>query len=172
MIYATSFKPTKEKLRKVFATYGTPEQLESDNGPPFNSKEFSEFAAEEGFRYHRITPLHPRANGEAENFMKLLNKTEHRARLENKPANTAIQELLTGYRSTPQTATGITPYDARMDRKVRTKLDYSQRESTIEKQKLNERDKEYKMKIKHNAENKNTIFHNLTIGVGKKSLRN
>ena len=164
LIYSTSFKPTKEKLRKVFATYGTPEQLESDNGPPFNSKEFAEFAAEEGFRHHRITPLHPRANGEAENFMKLLNKTEQRARLENKPANTAIQELLTGYRSTPHPATGITPYDAMMDRKVRTKLDYSQRESTIEKQKVNERDKEYKMKIKHNAENKNTRFHNLTIG--------
>ena len=58
----------------------------------------------------------------------------------------------------------IIPYDAMMDRKVWTKLDYSQRELTIEKQKVNERDKEYKMKIKHNAENKNTRFHNLTIG--------
>ena len=164
LIYSTSFKPTKEKLRKVFATYGMPEQLESDNGLPFNSKEFAEFAAEEGFRHHRITPLHPRANGEAENFMKLLNKTEQRARLENKPANTAIQELLTRYRSTPHPATGITPYDAMMDRNVRIKLDYSQRESTIEKQKVNERDKKYKMKIKHNTENKNTRFHNLTIG--------
>ncbi|MCG8047363.1 MAG: DDE-type integrase/transposase/recombinase, partial [Candidatus Thiodiazotropha taylori] len=80
-VNTTSMKSTKEKLKKVFATHGTPEVLETDNGPPFNAKEFAEFAEEEGFRHHRITPLHPRANGEAENFMKLLNKTEQRARL-------------------------------------------------------------------------------------------
>ena len=86
VVYSTAMKSTKEKLKKVFATYGTPEKIESDNGPPFNSKEFDTFAQEEGFKHHRITPLHPRANGEAENFMKLLNKTEQRARLENKSA--------------------------------------------------------------------------------------
>ena len=76
VVYSTAMKSTKEKLKKIFAAYGTPEQLESDNGPPFNYKEFAEFALEEGFKHHRITPLHPRANGEAESFMKLLNKTE------------------------------------------------------------------------------------------------
>ena len=47
--------------------------------------------------------------------MRLLNKTEQRARLENKPAQLAIQELLTGYRSAPLPVTGILPYDAMMD---------------------------------------------------------
>ena len=60
----------------MFATHGTPRELESDNGPPFNSKEFAAFAQEEGFHHHRVTPGHARANGEAESFMKLLNKTE------------------------------------------------------------------------------------------------
>ena len=69
-MHSTAAKPTKEKL-KVFATYGTLEQLETDNGLPFYSKEFADFALEEGFKHHRITPLHPRANGGAENFMKL-----------------------------------------------------------------------------------------------------
>ena len=166
-LYSTAVKPTKEKLKKVFATYGTPEQLETDNGPPFHAKEFAEFAVEEGFRHHRITPLHPRANGEAENFMKLLNKSEQRARLENKPSKIAIQELLIGYRSTPHPATGITPYDAMMNRKVRTKLDYTQREIEIgerNKNQVDDRDKEYKMKIKNNAENNNTKRHDLVVG--------
>jgi len=60
----------------MFATHGTPRQLESDNGPPFNSREFTEFAKTEGFHHHRVTPEHARASGEAESFMKLLNKTE------------------------------------------------------------------------------------------------
>ena len=63
---STNFQVNKEKLKRTFATYGTPRRLESDNGPPFNSKEFQEFAAQEGFQHHRITPNHPRANSEAE----------------------------------------------------------------------------------------------------------
>ena len=167
VVYSTAMKSTKEKLKKIFAAYGTPEQLESDNGPPFSSKEFAEFALEEGFKHHRITPLHPRANGEAESFMKLLNKTEQRAHLENKSTKIAIQELLTGYRSTPHPATGVTPYEAMMNRHVRTKLDYMERESKTDNprnERVNKSDNGYKMKIKGNAENKNSKSHNLTIG--------
>ena len=81
VVYSTGIKPTKEKLTKIFATHGTSVQVESDYGPPFSSKEFAEFAAVEGFRNHRIKPLHPRANGEAESFMKVINKTEQRAQI-------------------------------------------------------------------------------------------
>lgn len=167
MVYSTAVKPTKEKLKKVFAEYGTPEVLESDNGPPFNSRDFADFAMEEGFRHHKITPLHPQANGEAESFMKLLNKTEKRSRLENKSVHVAIQELLTGYRSTPHPATGVSPYQAMMNRQIRTKLDYTERDPVIRNEKennINERDKIYKMKIKNYAENKNTRVHTFTIG--------
>ena len=73
---STSCRTTCDRLRKIFANHGIPERLESDNGPPFQSAEFAEFAKEMGFHHHRITPEHPRANGEAESFMKVLNKTE------------------------------------------------------------------------------------------------
>ena len=62
---STSCKVTSDRLRKIFATHGIPERLESDNGPPFQSEEFAEFAIEMGFHHHRITPEHPRANVEA-----------------------------------------------------------------------------------------------------------
>ena len=77
VVSSTGIKQTKEKLKKIFATHGTPVQVESDNGPPFQSNEFAEFAAAEGFRHHRITPLHPRANGEAEFYeTRQQNRTE------------------------------------------------------------------------------------------------
>ncbi|KAL9982490.1 hypothetical protein ACROYT_G004539 [Oculina patagonica] len=44
---STAFQPTKEKLKTMFATHGTPRKLESDNGPPFNSREFAEFVKTE-----------------------------------------------------------------------------------------------------------------------------
>ena len=75
-IRSTSFRTTSSHLRKIFSTYGIPERIETDNGPPFNSTDFKTFAKEYGFQHHRITPEHARANGEAERFMKVLNKTE------------------------------------------------------------------------------------------------
>lgn len=65
-VNSASAQPTKEKLEAMFATHGAPRRLESDNGPPFQSKEFAEFAEKEGFHHHRVTPGHARANGEAE----------------------------------------------------------------------------------------------------------
>ena len=37
-VNSTSAQSTKEKLKAMFATYGTPRRPESDNGPPFQSK--------------------------------------------------------------------------------------------------------------------------------------
>jgi hypothetical protein len=143
-LHTTACKQTKEKLKKIFATHGIPRRLESDNGPPFNSIDFANFAIE-GFEHHKITPLHPRANRAAEAFMKVLNKTEQIANIQNKDSATAIQEMLIGYRSTPHPATGISPDEALMKRQVRTKLGYIQRKHNdreiTEEKEINERQK-------------------------------
>ena len=79
----------------------------------------------------------------------------------------AIQEMLIGYRSTPHPATGVTPYEALMNRQVRTKLDYQTTEdnvNNIHDTIINRRDAEYKDKIKVNAQNKNTKEHNFITG--------
>ena len=81
---STDFQTNKERLKHIFVTYGTPRRIESDNRPPFNSKEFNKFAKQERFQHHRVTALHPRANGEVERFMQTLNKTEQIANLQGK----------------------------------------------------------------------------------------
>ena len=121
---STLCRTTCDRLRTIFATHGIPERLESDNRPPFQSVECEEFAKEMGFHHQRITLEHPRANGEAESFMKVLNKTEQIAHSDGKTSSSAIQYMLMGYRSTPHPATGHTPYEALMKRTVHTKLDY------------------------------------------------
>jgi len=92
-------------VRIYHTTHGTP-TLERDNGPPFNSRELTEFAKTEGFLHYRATPEHARANGEAESFMKLLNKTEQIAHLKDRNSSIALQKMLTGYRSTANLPTG------------------------------------------------------------------
>ena len=62
--------------------------------------------------------------------MKLLNKTEQISHLKGGNSSKAIQEMLRGYRSTPHPATGVAPYEALMNRQMRTKLDHQTRESS------------------------------------------
>ena len=73
---STNFEANKESLKHIFAMYGTPRRIATDNRPPFNSKEFKEFGKQEGFQHHKFMPLHPWANGKAEQFMQMFNKTE------------------------------------------------------------------------------------------------
>jgi len=68
--HSTAFQPSKEKLKTLFATHGSPRQLESDKRP-FNSRELAEFATTEGFHHHQVTQQHACANGKAESSTKL-----------------------------------------------------------------------------------------------------
>ena len=99
--------------------------------------------------------------------MKLLNKTEQISHLQGEDSMITIQDMLTGYRSSPHPATNITPYEALMNRQVRTKLDHQRRDEGTENTQdmlINNKDREYKDKLKRNAENKNTRRHNFIIG--------
>ena len=142
------------------------QSVQSDNGPPFNSKEFADFAEEEGFQHHRVTPLHPRANGQVERFMQILNKTEQIAHLQGKTGldrNMAIHDMLMAYRDTPHPATGVTPYRAMSNRPIRTKLSYATLKERSEQDDLmDERDKLYKEKMKRSGTN--TREHNFIVG--------
>ena len=57
----TSAQCTIEELRRMFASYGIPEQLVSDNGPQFVSGCFEEF-----MKHIKCTPYHPSSNGTVE----------------------------------------------------------------------------------------------------------
>ena len=59
ILNSTSANVVISKLDNVFATYGTPRVLCSDNGPPFNSYEFCKFAENLGFKHRKITPHWP-----------------------------------------------------------------------------------------------------------------
>ena len=71
---STDLKKVRSAFKEIFAMYGTPRRIESDGGPPFSGKGFANFARIEGFEHRVVTPEHARANGEAERFLRTLNK--------------------------------------------------------------------------------------------------
>ena len=164
-VTTTSFEATRKKLKKIFSTHGVPETLQTDNGPPFNSHAFAEFAKESGFQHKRITPVHPKAQGQVEGFNKMINKTTTIATQDQIDPQEAIYDMLQAYRSTPHPATKMTPYQLLMNRAVRTRLAHFPTETHCKDEQVRERDRTYKQKCKeyHDKRN-NTKAH--TLGVG------
>ena len=100
-VSSTSAVAVIPKLDKIFATHGIPELLKTDNGPPFTSHAFNTFARELGFQHRKITLLWPKANAEAERFMRSLGKAIRTARAEQKDWQKELNNFLRNYRSTP-----------------------------------------------------------------------
>ena len=123
MVTSTSTLPVTKKLKKNFLTHRVCRVLQTDNGPPFNGEQFQAFTKEMGFQHKHVTPIHPKAQGQVENFNKLLNRTMKIA-CEGIDIESVIYDMLQAYRQTPHPATKSTPYEVLMHRQVRTRLEH------------------------------------------------
>ena len=71
---STTASKTIIALQSLFAKYGLPEQLVSDNGPQFTSEEFAHFMKTNGIKHIHSAPYHPSSNGLAECFIQTFSK--------------------------------------------------------------------------------------------------
>ena len=59
----TSFWSLRDHLIDLFSIEGYPDEIVSDNGPPFQSKEFAKFLSSLGIKHTTSSPGYPRSNG-------------------------------------------------------------------------------------------------------------
>ena len=111
-----------KSMEAIFRTHGIPESMRSDNGPPFQSREFEGFLGYLGIDHRKGIPLWPQSNGEVERFNATILKIVRIANLEGKNWRGALQDFLFQYRTTPHTVTGKSPAELLMGRKLRDKL--------------------------------------------------
>ena len=81
---APDAKMTMDAMEGIFRNKGVPEVCQSDNGPPFQSKEMSDFAKKHGYVHKHITPEWPRANGMVERFNRSMKEAIQAAVIEGK----------------------------------------------------------------------------------------
>ncbi len=62
---------TIQVLHILFAQFGLPESIVSDNGPQFIAKEFEHFCKSNGIEQIRVAPYHPSSNGLAERAVRI-----------------------------------------------------------------------------------------------------
>ena len=69
IVLSISVNTVIPKLDRLLCTHGIPTEIKTDNGPPFQSNSFAQFAQYMGFHHRQITPAWPKANSMSERFM-------------------------------------------------------------------------------------------------------
>ena len=109
----TTSQPVIRKIKVLFSKHSIPDTVQSANGPQFNSSDFEKFSAEYWFTHVTSSPLMHQANGLLERAVQTTKKI-----LDNKDVPLA----LLNYRATRISSTGISPAEALMERRIKTKL--------------------------------------------------
>ncbi|CAH8546802.1 unnamed protein product [Schistosoma rodhaini] len=112
---------TIRKLTGLFACFGVPEILVTDNGTQFMSSVFKRFCTENGISHLQSPPYHPQSNGQAERFVDTIKRALVKGGGEAIPEQ-VISKFLLSYRVTPNPAVpeGKSPAECMFRRKIRT----------------------------------------------------
>lgn len=113
----TSHAVIKE-LKAIFARYGVPDTLVTDNGSQFSSAEFAVFAKTWMFEHKTSSPTYPQSNGKAEKAVQTV-KTLFR---KCKASGTSEFQALLDWRNTPTAGIGTSPAQRLMGRCCKTLL--------------------------------------------------
>ncbi|KAK3100667.1 hypothetical protein FSP39_023406, partial [Pinctada imbricata] len=84
-------------LKSIFARFGIPETVVSDNGPQYSSEEFQNFSKEFDFKHVTSSPNYPQSNGLAEKYVQIAKRILEKAKHSKQDPHLALLE----YRVTP-----------------------------------------------------------------------
>ena len=91
----TSYWSLRDHLIDLFSIEGYPDEIVSDNGPPFQSKEFAKFLSGLGIKHTTSSPGYPHSNGFIEWHILMIKN------MLSKSSNTqSFQEVLADLRKT------------------------------------------------------------------------
>ncbi|CAI5796588.1 XP_034959630.1uncharacterized protein K02A2.6-like [Podarcis lilfordi] len=118
---ATTTEAVIRVLQGLFATHGCPDVLVSGNGPQFTSGTFERYLLGLGIRHALTAPFHPSSNGQAERMVR--SAKEALVRLDQGDWHERVAEYLFIQHITPHAATGRSPAELLMGRRLRSPLD-------------------------------------------------
>ncbi|KIH67346.1 integrase core domain protein [Ancylostoma duodenale] len=125
MIEMSNISATKtvKALKSLFARYGSPQTIVSDNGTQFTSEQFKAMCDERGIVHIKIAPCHPQSNGQAERFVDTLKRGLKKLKGEERPSDETLNVVLQAYSITPNSSLNEkSPAELFLGRKLRTRF--------------------------------------------------
>ena len=111
-------KEIVSKLKQHLARHGLPTALISDNGPPFNSSAFADFARQYGFEHVISSPGFAQSNGKVENAVKTAKSLIRKASESSSDPYLALLD----WRNTPTEGLDSSPTQRLFSTRTRTLL--------------------------------------------------
>ena len=118
-----SSKSVVKNIKRIFARFGIPHVLVSDNGPQFVSYEFREFMAQWGVDHVVSSPHHQQGNGKAESAVKIAKNLLRKTLRSKQDFWTAVLE----WRNPPTAGVNTSPAQRLLARRTRTTLPMASR---------------------------------------------
>jgi hypothetical protein len=103
-------------MKQMFARYGIPEKMITDNGTQYVSDEFKKFSKEYGFDHSTTSPRFPQANGKAERAVGVCKQLMQKSLI----AKSDFYVALLDFRNTPQAEIGLSPAQRMFGRRTRS----------------------------------------------------
>ena len=110
-----------KEMKEVFARYGIPDVLVTDNGTQFASAEFAVFAETWSFEHHTSSPRYPQSNGKAENAVQTVKRLFKKCKASGQSEYLALLD----WRNTPTEGVGTSPAQRLFGRRCKTLLPVS-----------------------------------------------
>ena len=107
-----------KEFKAIFARFGVPDTLVTDNGPQFSSAEFAVFATTWMFEHKTSSPTYPQSNGKAEKAVQTVKNLFKKC----KASGTSEFQALLDWRNTPTAGIGTSPAQRLMGRRCKTLL--------------------------------------------------
>ena len=159
VVPSTSVHAVIPAMDRIMSNFGIPQELTNDNGSPYNSEAFKQFAHWMSFEHTKKTPYTPWANGMVENFMKNLGKVIQTTKEEKLNWRQELQRFLRAYRATPHSMTHMSPAALSFNgRKYKTRLPTpSSKTVLVFDDEVRKQDKFAKVKMKTLADQKSYV---------------
>ena len=152
----TSFWSLRDHLIELFSIEGYPDEIVSDNGPPFSSKKFARFLSGLGIKHTTSSPGYPRSNGFIEQHIQTVKN------MLSKSSNTrSFQEVLADLRTT-RIGTGLPSpaeilHGRNLTMKVQAEIDINAIRSLLQERQL-------KMMLAHDSSKRTKKARPLVVG--------
>ena len=110
-----------DHIKQIFAKYGWPDALVSENGPCYTSEIFKGLMAEYQVNHITSLPHYPQSNGLAKKYVQIIKNLFHKAKEEGQD----LHKCLMTYRNTPLSSHLQSPMQILSNRATRSTLPLS-----------------------------------------------